>query len=388
MDNKKKFTLMNKNTPVLDLIFSFRRGGYIEDVLKLHNPEYAPIGVLDEANHVDADDLSDWWEDRALPDTRSNVLQILDEYNVKKPELMVRSLGLSLSDQYWLRPLTYPELCWKDINFFTNTFSDEIGKMFFHGRSLKDGNSLLNAYSPEYSNNGFLKKYWTIVEGERILVKGSFGAFGQQAYNEVIASRILKALSCDNYVTYELEDENSLCKNFITEDTEFVSASMIRRILPKKDRETYYAHFMRCCERFGLESNMQKFLDYVIPFDYLIANEDRNFGNFGVIRNVETLKITDIAPIFDNGNSFWYDLAVITNDGLRSNPFELKQEEQIKLVKDASIFPIDKIGDVTQIICDVLTQNKNCNGARVSKIINAFEMRKSMLEQKFLACKF
>ena len=37
--------------------------------------------------------------------------------------------------------------------------------------------------------------------------------------------------------------------------------------------------------------------------DYLIMNEDRHLNNFGIIRDVNTLKWLDVAPIFDNGQS-------------------------------------------------------------------------------------
>ena len=37
--------------------------------------------------------------------------------------------------------------------------------------------------------------------------------------------------------------------------------------------------------------------------DFLIMNEDRHLNNFGIIRDVNTLKWLDMAPIFDNGQS-------------------------------------------------------------------------------------
>ncbi len=37
--------------------------------------------------------------------------------------------------------------------------------------------------------------------------------------------------------------------------------------------------------------------------DFLIMNEDRHLNNFGIIRDVNTLKWIECAPIFDNGQS-------------------------------------------------------------------------------------
>lgn len=41
----------------------------------------------------------------------------------------------------------------------------------------------------------------------------------------------------------------------------------------------------------------------MLVFDAIILNEDRHFGNFGVLINNETNKIIAPAPIFDNGLS-------------------------------------------------------------------------------------
>lgn len=40
--------------------------------------------------------------------------------------LMLSSYGLSLTDHYWMQQIG-EELYWKDLNFFENDFSDELG---------------------------------------------------------------------------------------------------------------------------------------------------------------------------------------------------------------------------------------------------------------------
>ena len=47
------------------------------------------------------------------------------------------------------------------------------------------------------------------------------------------------------------------------------------------------------------------YLDKMIAADKLIGNDDRHFGNFGFIRNVQTCQITGFAPLFDSGSSFY-----------------------------------------------------------------------------------
>lgn len=377
-------TLMNKNTPVLDLSFSTRRGGYIEDVLRLHNPEYAPLGLVQDDKSVDAWDLSDWWEDRCLPNSRVSVERVLESMRLDKQELVIRSLGLSLSDQYWVKPVG-SEVEWKDVNFFTNDFSDEVGRIFFNER-WDSSHESMREKSPDFSSNGFLKKYWTIEDGERVLVKGGHGAFAQQPYNEVIASEILKGVECKNYVGYKLIDgdsgkHNSVCGNFVDENTEYIPATLIRKRLPKSDKESFFKHFMRCCKAAGVKSEMQKALDYTLMFDYIIANTDRNFGNFGVIRDVESLKIVGVAPIFDNGNSLWYDQAKVSNKGVKAYPFELTQEKQLRCVNNFKAFPVNRVKDLDKVCERILGQNPECSEERLVDIIEGVKSRKKNLQK-------
>lgn len=374
-----KLTLLNKNTPVADVEFNTRRGGYISDIIKVINPEYAPIGIVDDNKILNIDDLSDWWEERCIPDSRSNVEQILEYMQCDKQELVIQSLGLSLSDQYWVKP-TGSDILWKDVNFFTNSFSENIGDIFFHERRIAD-RKFLEDSSPDYTLNGYLNKRWIIENNERILIKGGYNPFNQQPYNEVIASNILSKLEHSNFVSYSLQNNKySACSNFITENTEYVPSSLIRKRLPKEDNESYFKHFMRCCKKLGFAQIMQDNLDYILLFDYLMANTDRNFGNFGVIRNVETLQIISMAPIFDNGNSLWYNSVKINHD-VKAYPFEMMQDKQIKLVQNFDKIPIHKLNDIGKICSNTLILNPDCDDVRCDIISEGLERRLKMLNK-------
>lgn len=376
-----KLTLLNKNTPIVDIAFHVRRG-YISDIIAVHNPEYAPLGLVDENKVLHAEGLADWWEERAIPD-RANVSKVLEHIQMDKQELIVKSLGLSLSDQYWVKPVG-ADIQWKDVNFFTNAFSLELGELFFCQTGMKHSSELQYA-SPDLTSNGFLDKRWIISEtGEQLLCKSGFDTWRQQPYNEKIASDILTRLGCENFVVYTLknaEEPYCLCKNFVTETTEYIPGNVLRKLSKKEQGETEYAYFMRCCERFQLAERMQAFLDYVLPFDYLIGNEDRNYGNFGIIRNVETLKIEKMAPIFDNGNSLWYRDALLSQD-LRAYPFAFRQEEQISLVSDARKFPLHRLGDIASLCERTLRRNKRLSADRVARVVQAVAERRKLLEMK------
>ena len=76
----------------------------------------------------------------------------------------------------------------------------------------------------------------------------------------------------------------------------------------------------------------------MLVFDSVIYNEDRHFGNFGVLRDNHTGQIISPAPIFDNGLSL-FNFAM--TDGVknlkeyaktRSNPYRISYEDICKEV--------------------------------------------------------
>ena len=96
----------------------------------------------------------------------------------------------------------------------------------------------------------------------------------------------------------------------------------------------------------------QKILETIYILDYLIMNEDRHLNNFGIIRDVNTLKWLDVAPIFDNGQSLnieYYDSSELHISGEGRLFYEVKPfDEIIKVVKDIKRIDISLIGDLSE----------------------------------------
>ena len=86
--------------------------------------------------------------------------------------------------------------------------------------------------------------------------------------------------------------------------------------------------------------------------DFLIMNEDRHLNNFGIIRNVNTLKLVDVAPIFDNGmalNISYYDDEEVLISGHGRLFYEVKPfDEIIKIVKDITRIDVSKLEDIPE----------------------------------------
>lgn len=124
-----KYIIMNKNIPLAKVMLS--DAGYITEVLQIYNPEAFPVGIFRDDLRKLADRLNQWWLSRIIPSSRDGLRYILHLYDIESPAVLSkRSLGLSLSDQYWLQPVG-SELLWENVNFFTNDFSKELGEAFF-----------------------------------------------------------------------------------------------------------------------------------------------------------------------------------------------------------------------------------------------------------------
>lgn len=108
---------------------------------------------------------------------------------------------------------------------------------------------------------------------------------------------ILHKIDCSPYC---------LCENFVKPETELVPAWLIMQTRKRKNETSAWQHFVNCCNELGIPGTVE-FLDRMIVLDYIIANEDRHYNNFGALRNAETLEWLGFAPIYDSGSSLGFD---------------------------------------------------------------------------------
>lgn len=188
-----------------------------------------------------------------------------------------------------------------------------------------------------------------------------------------------RILNKDEYVEYEVIFDSdkaiSKCKNFITKDTELVPAWKINEYYSTLEGEDKYTHYIRCLNSLGI-NNAQTLTDKMIICDYIIANKDRHFNNFGAIRNVNTLKFTSIAPIFDNGCSLWYDENdMYIGEFFLTKPFEDYEKKQLSLVKSLDWLDISKLEDFPDEVEAILSLDKLLSKERINKIVNQVKLR-------------
>lgn len=351
-----KCTLMHRRIEVAKLELDDETG-IIRKIEAVMSAEHVPVGVPVKNGIIDRGELNKWWTDRSIPASRSGVREALETLNLNDTKiLLVRCFGLSLSDQYWICP-EGAELIWEKINFFDNSFSDDMGDVLF-GKPKK--NEDFDFSSPDNTSDGYLKKRWKIINGKRCLIKGGSNLERQQPFNEVIASKIMDRLNI-NHVSYNIIWEDgepySVCEDFVTRDTELVSAWRIMQTQKKDNRTSVYQHFVNCCKSLGA-ADVVPALDRMLVLDYLISNEDRHLNNFGLLRNAETLEWIGFAPIYDSGSSLGYNSLlsqIYTEKNIASKPFKRRHDEQIKLVTSFDWIDFSKLYDAGDMVREVFS---------------------------------
>ena len=352
-------TLMHKHLAVADLELDDATG-FVQTIKDVYLPEHLPVGDLPSNGIVDRVALNAWWTDRSIPASRSGVREALEVLDVASTKLLLlRCYGLSLSDHYWIRSHDF-SLTWDQINFFDNPFSDDMGDVLF-GKPAKEGG--FDFSSPDNTSDGFLKKRWKIINGKRCLVKGGSNPFQQQPFNEVIASKVMAYLEIP-HVPYELIWSNgypySVCEDFVSPDTELVSAWRVMQIQKKSNNDSVYQHFIKCCKTLGIQ-NIEISLDQMLILDYIIANEDRHLNNFGLLRNPETLEWLGMAPIFDSGSSLGYDKIasrIHAERDILCKPFKKHHAEQLKLVSSFEWINFDALAGVGDMIRKIFSEKQ------------------------------
>lgn len=374
-----KYILMHREIEVAEI--ELDELSHITNIYEVYAEEHFPVGTLGK-HGVDKTMLAKWWAKRSIPASRSGLRETLDLLHMSVPqELLAKCYGLSLSDQYWISPKDKP-LMWKEINFFDHDFSEDVGNLLFGYGEFSDSMSLI---SPDNTSDGQLIKKWKIADGKRVLIKGGSNPYQQEPLCEVIASGIAERL-CIPHTKYTLlwehEKPFSVCQDFITSETELVSAYHIMQSRKKPNDLSDYEFYLSCAEQLGVK-NIREQTEKMIILDFLIGNEDRHFNNFGLIRNAVTLEWIGAAPIFDCGTSLWYNtqesLIKPLSLNLPAKPFKKTHREQIKLVKDFSWLDMKKLKGMEEEMEEILSQSPYISRERRTVLCDAFCQRAELL---------
>lgn len=337
------FELMHRDSPVATLEIQDDSGALL-DIIDVTDMGRMPVGTVVDGE-IRRRRAIEWWSSRAIPVSRSGIGRVLEALDIgHTEELLARAMGLSLSDQYWIRKQG-SETAWDDVNFFDNPFSDDVGDLLF-GRKVWAGS--MDFASPDSASDGVLMKRWRIIGDRRCLVKSGTRPFQQEPFNEVVASCIAESLGMD-HVDYSVTDycgmPCSVCEDFVTKDTDFVPAHAVVRSRIHEPGVSLYDHYVSICSDNGID--VVPMLDRMMVLDYLMANGDRHLNNFGIIRDSRTLRWLGPAPLFDTGTSLGHDSET---DDIRDcgrvgcKPFSDIWSAQMGLVSDTSWLDVEAVG--------------------------------------------
>ena len=252
--------------------------------------------------NIDGDSVSRWLRHRTIPKNRAYVHSFLSKcgLNLNRPmSILSVSKGLSLNDCYWVVEEGF-EGGFSQYNLYENRFSRVLGLIAFTGYGSSVRTSLTSC--PEFTTNGMLPKCWRRENGVIRLYKGgTSGASntGNEPYSEFYAAQIADALGI-NAISYGLSKWQgelcSTCELFTDIDHSYVP---IHRFVENYSLRTVSDYLKKLGKDY-----YDDFVDMLV-FDALIYNEDRHFGNFGLIVDNKTNKPCGFAPLFDHGLSLF-----------------------------------------------------------------------------------
>ena len=345
-----KCTLMNKNTEVILAEYDSATGVFTK-VYDVYNIDYAPYILKSFYTSKDINDtpfrtnLSEWFKGKGIPSGRD------------KLDLLLHRLNISAQCELLNKAFDYAE--------FMEASLSKNSKMIQNISSLK---------TPNNTTDGMLKKAWIIEDGTRYLLKSGYKNKTLQPFNEVLASEICKRLGF-NHVEYTLDTYKdtvvSKCPCFITKDTELITCHQIRNDMKRHDSIEDYEEYIKKLESEGIKDVRTK-IENMYILDFLIMNEDRHLNNFGIIRDVNTLRWLDVAPIFDNGQSLnieYYDEEEMHITGEGKLFYEVKSfDELIKIVKDIKRIDVNKLENLPEWFDDLLHEYQSLTGYSDTRI--------------------
>lgn len=332
------YTLLNKNKPIAD--FTWEDEGYGHDAIIIKSYEKLPWFITG---------LNTWLRGRCFARRRTYMNELM--YAMQSPsdrETINYTKGLTLTDTLWVnRNMQYD---WEDINLYDHEFNEAIERIAFDGSSCEID---FNINSPEIGTNGNYPKCWhRETDGQIYLYKqGAYRVYepGMAAYSELYASQVASALGF-NHVTYDIIKHHgklaSRCPLFTSK------SQMLVPITAVLEGNAFinvikYMQSHKLMDRLGEQ----------LVLDALILNEDRHYGNFGLLCDADTYKVLDMAPIYDNGNSLLYHYRSNPDhpDSQRDNPYRYAESRVPAVywdfIKHAAAFaPRDVLTAVNNLI--------------------------------------
>ena len=245
-----------------------------------------------------------------------------------RAEIALSYHALSLTDVYWVRKQR-ERVSFSDINLYEHPLSDSFIDVSLRGKSLTAENTdSINPedYAGDVSTQGVAPKAWVHRNGKFYLMKNGDS---RDVEAELLASRIVDCFDIA-HVHYKRDTYDGVAvssSELITSlDKSIVAMEYIKIYAINHDQDLY---------KMILNKDPVDYYAMNIV-DYLIGNNDRHWGNWGVWVDNSTNKIQELHPLMDFNKAF---LAYDTIEGIRcqTSPDNISQ-------KDAAVAAVKEIG--------------------------------------------
>ena len=357
----KIYYLMHKNIQCAKI---YVKKNYQIEKVEYLNTEHLPYSFKNTRLNK-KDSMISWFYNRSIPKNRKYYDRIkINLKNMSVIEIIFKCKALRLTDCYWLKEQGSADT-WENVNFFNNFTSTILDRIYILSEEFNDNIKIdeETLLTPNATTEGSLPKIWRKEEGIWKLYKANERY--NEGDNEVIWSKILDYVGIDHIkyylgeLTLKIGNEMqtnvySVCENYCNENKEFISAyDLIFAYKQRKDKNDVVL-FEEFCKSKGLQ-NIEKFISDQLIMDYILANTDRHWHNFGIIRNPDTLKFIETMPIYDNGNSLWYKTR--SNDRFVDPNLNFSERKKngettkqcLRYVSDWSLLNNEKIYDIPKI---------------------------------------
>lgn len=375
------YYLMHADTPLV--VINIDAGGHLTDVGKdCPYPELLPFRHRNTKNG-----LSRWWDERAVPASRHGMADFFRTRGYTGPQdYLVKNLGLSLTDQYWIYPID-STLSWDRINLYENAFRSD--QLEIHSDHPDDK---VPAYTANSTLQGDIEKTWVIIDGIRMLIKGNTDYRSSESLNEVLASEIYRLQGYDNYTPYELirikgkdYDYGCSCQAFTSIEKEFISAYDLITSEPKANDVSYFEHFVQLAVDNGLnEDQLRHDLDMQILCDFVLSGYDRHLNNMGVIRDPKTLRFERMAPIFDSGGALFAGKEMPSTRRellyVKTNSFASQESKLLSYVRDRRALDVSKLPSV-EWVRNLYEKDSMQSEQRIRSVTFAYEQKVDILNE-------
>ena len=129
-----------------------------------------------------------------------------------------------------------------------------------------------------------------------------------------------------------------------------ISAWEVLQTVKTRKNQSLFHPLRDACIRLGIAADaFDKFISYEIMTDFLISNFDRHMNNIAVLRNPDTLEMIGMAPIYDNGNSMFFNEPLSALEKgmrpLKTNSFIQDEASLLKYVSDRNLLDLNKLGE-------------------------------------------